>query len=163
MKISLAPMSRDDRESVVDIFNYYVENSFSAYPEKKVPYEFFDTLWAMCQGYPAVTARDERGEVIGFALLRPYNLMPAFSRTAEITYFVRPGFTGQGIGRMFLDYLIEEGKKKGLAHILAGIASLNEGSLRFHRKNGFVECGRFVNIGQKQDKLFDVVYYQLTL
>ncbi|HQP12426.1 MAG TPA: hypothetical protein PK470_06655 [Candidatus Omnitrophota bacterium] len=48
MKISLAPMSRDDRESVVDIFNYYVENSFSAYPEKKVPYEFFDTLWAMC-------------------------------------------------------------------------------------------------------------------
>lgn len=41
-------MSVIDRESVMDIFNYYIENSFSAYPERKLPYEFFDTFLNMC-------------------------------------------------------------------------------------------------------------------
>ena len=29
------------REPVIDIYNHYIENSFSAYPEQRVPYEFF--------------------------------------------------------------------------------------------------------------------------
>ncbi|MDD3925249.1 MAG: GNAT family N-acetyltransferase [bacterium] len=163
MKTTLTPMSLSDRESVIDIFNYYVENSFAAYPERKLPYEFFDTLFGMCQGYPAVTVRDEAGEILGFGMLRPYNPMQAFSKTAEIPCFIKPDFTGQGIGKMLLDYLIEEGRKKGLTNILAGISSLNDGSMRFHLKNGFVECGRFKGIGQKQGKIFDVVYCQMTL
>jgi L-amino acid N-acyltransferase YncA len=163
MKTMLTSMSSSDREPVIDIFNYYVEYSFSAYPETKLPYEFFDTFLNICQGYPAVTARNEADEVIGFGMLRPYNPIPAFSKTAEIAYFIKPDFTGQGIGKALLGYLIDEGKKKGLATILASISSLNEGSIRFHLKNGFVECGRFKNIGEKQGKTFDVVYCQLIL
>jgi L-amino acid N-acyltransferase YncA len=163
LKITLTPMSLNDREPVIDIFNYYVENSFSAYPERKLPYEFFDTFLSMCQEYPTATARDEAGELIGFGMLRPYNPIPAFSKTAEITYFIKPDFTGRGIGKTLLDYLVDGGRKKGLATILAGISSLNEGSIRFHLNNGFFECGRFKGIGRKQGKIFDVVYCQMML
>ncbi len=156
-------MTMDDRESVMDIFNYYIENSFAAYPEKKLPNEFFDMLMNACQGYPSVAVRDESGEVIGFGMLRAYNPFPAFIRTAEITYFIRPGFTGQGIGKKLLDDLCDKGRKKGITNILASISSLNEGSLRFHLKHGFAECGRFKGIVQKQGKTFDVVYCQMTL
>lgn len=163
MKTTLIPMSSDDRVPVMDIFNDYVKNSFSEYPEKELPYEFFDTLLTMCQGYPAVTVRNESGEVIGFGMLRTYNPMPAFSRTAEITCFIKAGFTGLGIGRSLLDHLVEAGRKKGITNILAGISSLNEGSIKFHLKNGFVECGRFKGIGKKRGMIFDVVYLQMKL
>ncbi len=65
MNVDLVPMRSDDREQIIDIFNHYVENTFAAYPEQKVPYEFFDMLLNLSQGYPTATARDAQGNVIG--------------------------------------------------------------------------------------------------
>jgi len=156
-------MTEHDRESIMDIFNFYVENSYAAYPEQRLPYDFYDVFLSMCKGYPAVTVRNGAGDVVGFGMLRPYHAMPAFSKTAEITYFIKPDCTGQRIGKRLLDHLEDEGRKKGLTSILASISSLNAGSLRFHVSNGFVECGRFKSIGQKRGEVFDVVYCQKML
>lgn len=163
MNFSLAPITLDDCKQIVDIFNHYVENSFAAYPEQKVPYEFFDVLLNMCQGYPTATVKDEKSRVIGFGMLRPYSPITTFSQTAEITYFLKPGFTGKGIGKTILEYLISKGKEKGITSILASISSLNDGSINFHLKNGFSEYGRFRGVGQKKGKTFDVVYFQRIL
>ncbi len=160
MKIEFKPMDPGHREQVIGIFNYYVENSFAAYPEDPFPPGFFDELLKMCEGYPAVVAEDENGEIAGFGLLRPFHAYPAFSRTAFITYFLKPGFTRKGIGRRLLGYLIEQGRKKGITSILADISSLNHQSIDFHRNNGFVECGRLEGVGIKKGKVFDVVYMQ---
>ncbi len=163
MEITLVPLTSDHREPVMDIFNYYIENSFAAYPEKKLPYEFFDTILTFCQDYPTAAATVEPDEVVGFGMLRPYNPIPTFSKTAEITYFIKTGYTGLGIGKTLLDYLVDEGRKMGLTTILASISSLNERSINFHLKNGFVKCGRLKNVGLKQGKSFDVVYCQRML
>lgn len=163
MKIILSPICKDDGKEVMDIFNYYIENSFAAYPDNRLPYEFFDRLLRMSRGYPTVTARTDEGTVAGFGLLRPYNPMPAFFRTAEITYFLKPGYTGRGIGKLLLEYLLEKGKQQGINAVLANISSLNEGSIRFHINNGFSECGRFREVGWKNGRTFDVLYYQKLL
>ncbi len=163
MEINFAPITSDDREQIIDIFNYYVENTFAAYPDQKVPYEFFDALLNTCQGYPTVTVKDTQGNVVGFGMLRPYSPIPSFSRTAEITYFLKPGFTGQGIGKTILEHLIARARGKNLTSILASVCSLNQGSINFHQRNGFVECGRFREVGHKRGKAFDVVYFQRML
>ncbi len=160
MDFKLDQVSADDGKQIIDIFNHYVENTFAAYPEAKVPYEFFGFFMNMSQGYPFLVAKGENGKVLGFGLLRPHNPMPSFSKTAEITYFLAPEHTGQGIGKMILDRLLAEGKERGITSILANISSLNPGSLAFHRKNGFVECGRFIGIGRKKGQEFDVVWMQ---
>jgi len=163
MIATLEPMLPDDCEPVIDIYNYYIENSFAAYAEKRVPYEFFDPFLGAHAGYPSLTARDGNGRIVGFGRLRPYNQNPAFSRTCEVSYFVAPGFTGKGVGKMLLNRLVAEGGSMGITNILAGISSLNEGSLRFHLRNGFRECGRFQGIGRKNGLTFDVIYCQLPL
>ena len=163
MTSSIAPLSPGDRNAVIDIFNYYVENSFAVYPEKLAPYEFYDTFLDMCQGFPNGTLKNESGEVVGFGMLRPYSPIPTFSITAEATYFVKQGYTGKGLGTIFLEYLIDGGRNKGIKSILASVSSLNDGSMRFHARHGFVECGRFRNVGQKQGQVFDIVYYQRML
>lgn len=156
-------MKYENREEVMNIFNYYVENSFAAYPDRKLPNEFFDALLLMSQGYPTVVAMTDEGVVAGFGLLRPYNPMPAFLRTAEVTCFLKPGYTGLGIGKIILGHLLEKGKQKGIGSVLANISSLNEGSIRFHLKNGFSECGRIREAGQKNGRIFDIVYCQKML
>jgi phosphinothricin acetyltransferase len=163
MDYVLSPLSADDREAVMDIFNYYIENSFAAYPEQRLPYAFFDMLLKMSEGYPNVTARTPAGEFAGYGMLRAFNPMAAFDGVAEISYFIDARYTGQGLGGQILSYLESEARKQGLKSILASISALNEGSLKFHLKNGFVECGRFRNIGHKNNQTFDVIWMQKQL
>ncbi|WP_370574264.1 N-acetyltransferase family protein [Methanomethylovorans sp.] len=159
----LEPIGPSDQNAVIDLFNHYIEHSFAAYPEHKVPYEFFDMFLSMCKDHPSVTVKDNEGMFAGFGMLRSHNPMPAFSHTAEITYFIRPELTGKGLGSQMLDFLIAEGKKYGISHVLASISSLNEGSIRFHQKHGFTECGRFRGVARKKGVFFDIIWMQKTI
>lgn len=144
----------------MDIFNYYVENSFAAYPENKLPYEAFDMFLQMSSGFPTGSIRDQNGKIVGFGMLRTHNPMPTFSRTAEVTYFIHPDHTGVGLGKMLLSYLEKGAVEKGITNILASISSLNPRSIEFHQKNGFRECGRFRKVGKKNGQEFDTVWMQ---
>jgi len=163
MDYSIKPISSEDREAVIDIFNHYVENSFAAYPEVKIPYQGFDMFMQVSKGYPTGTIADKDNLIVGFGLLRVHNPMPAFSHTAEATYFIHPDHTGKGLGKVLLNYLEREGKGRGIRNILANISSLNPRSIEFHKKNGFVECGCFRNAGRKNGRLFDIVWMQKTI
>jgi phosphinothricin acetyltransferase len=145
---------------IIDIFNYYIENGFAAFPEQKVPYEFFTMLAGMAANLPAVAAIDKNGNVLGFGMLRQHTPMPAFSHTAEVTYFLRSDATGKGIGSAILGHLEKEGAEKGITRLLACIASPNEGSIRFHEKQGFILCGRFSGVARKNGVTFDTVWME---
>ena len=163
MHIVLEPLCADDGPEILDIFNFYAEHSFAAYSLSPLPVEMASMFLDLSNGYPTAVARSESGIAAGFGLLRPYSPMPAFEATCEMTIFLRHGYTGQGTGKAILDYLVEAAQEMGLRSILASISSLNEESLRFHLRNGFRECGRFVEAGEKFGRRFDVVYCQRML
>ena len=165
MKIRFEKMGEADREAVIDLFNHYIENSFAAYPEEKVPYGLFDRFLEMTKGYPAFTAREEDCDerFVGFAFLRPYHPLRSFQRAAEISCFIVPGYTGRGIGTAMLERIVDEARRKGIDSILANVSSLNEESLRFHERHGFSECGRFRNVARKKGRDLDAVWMQLIL
>ena len=105
MKIHLEPFSAEVGGAVIDIFNNYVENSFAAYPDQIVPYEFFDMFLKMSTVYPTVVAKDEN-EVVGFGMLRTHSPIPTFSHPAELSYFFKHGYKNRGIGSLMLEHLI---------------------------------------------------------
>lgn len=157
---SLTPILDSDREAVIDLFNWYIEHSFAAYPQDPVPYGFFQMFQEIMKNYPAIAARSGDGTLAGFGFLHPHNPMPTFAHTAEVTYFLRPECTGKGLGSRMLAWLEAEGKKRGISCLLASIASLNEGSIRFHARHGFTECGRFREVVKKKGRLFDTVWME---
>lgn len=163
MAYKLKKLSESDRSAVIDIFNYFVKNSFAAYPETEVPYQTFDRFCEMVKGFPAITVRDESEQVVGFAFLHPYHPADSFRQTAEVSYFVMPKHTRQGLGTLILEYFISEARQMGIRIFLASISSLNNQSIQFHLKQGFVECGRFKGIGAKHGQTFDVVWMQKNL
>ena len=164
MDIKFEKMSSDDAQDVIDIFNYYIENSFAAFLEEKLPYAFFGKFLEMTEGYPAYTIKTAKdSQTVGFCFLRAYHPLPTFKETCEITYFIAPEFTNKGVGKKALQLLEAEAKKMGISNILAAISSYNDKSIEFHRLNGFDECGRFERVGKKMNKYFDVVWMQKKL
>lgn len=163
MEVQLDPISPADREAIIDLFNHYVTNSFAAFPDRKVNYAFFDLLTEAAGDYPALAARDASGRLIGFGLLRPHHPLPAFAHVADATYFLAPDSTRQGIGSRILGELERQARARGITTLLASICSLNEPSIAFHLKHGFIEAGRFRQIGRKMGQLFDVVWMQKML
>jgi len=149
-----------DRNAVVGIFNYFVENSFAAYPDKKVGPEIFDLLKNMSRAGVFYVAETADKEVIGFALLRHHQVAEAFNRAGEITYFILPPHERRGLGSRFMETIIIDARAADVETLLANISSPNEVSLNFHLKHGFKECGRFRRIGQKFGRDFDVVWMQ---
>jgi phosphinothricin acetyltransferase len=163
MDICLTAVTPADRQPMLDLFNHYVRNGFAAFPEEPLPLVFIDRLLDLAKGYPALVAKDAAGRLLGFGFLRPHNPLPTFAHTAEITYFLAPDQTRQGLGTRLLQTLEAGAREKGIRTILAGISSLNEGSLTFHRQRGFVEVGRFRRVCCKNGTLFDVVWMQKML
>lgn len=160
MNPTFEPLGERHRVPVIDIFNHYIENTFAAYLDRKVPYDFYDIFLSMMKGYPSAALLLDTAEVAGFCFLRAHNPLPAFARAADITYFLRPGHTGNGLGKIALEFLTMAAKPMGIDTVMASVSSLNEYSLRFHGKNGFRECGRFSKIGRKFGRDFDVVWFQ---
>lgn len=152
------------RSKVMGIFNYYVETGFAAYPEIKLPDKLFDMFLEIAQKYPVYVIKiKDTDQVAGFCLLRSYSPFSSFNETAEISYFIDKDYVGQGIGEQALQKLEQDAKMLKIKTILADISSKNIGSIRFHKKHGFGECGRFKNVGKKFGEYFDVVWMQKTI
>ncbi len=162
MNIEFEPLGAGHRSAVMRIFNYYIENSFAAFPERALPEPFFEIIMQKIQGYPAYAAKDG-ATVAGFCFLSPYSPMDAFRETAAITYFIAPEYTAHGIGGLALAKLTADAREMGIRNVLAEISSKNEASLAFHRKHGFDHCGALAGIGKKHGQPFDLVFMQKTL
>ncbi len=156
---TLRPVDDGDGPDVLAIMNHYIINSFAAYPEKEHPLEMFGMLKQMVlPGSFWVVEAD--GGLAGFAFLSSFLRAPTLVRTAQVTYFIAPEHTGKGLGVLLLDKLTEVSRHMGVDNLLAHISSLNDGSIRFHQRNGFETCGEFKNVGRKNGKDFSVVYMQ---
>lgn len=163
MKYSIDLIKTEDRKTIIDIFNHYVENTFATFTGTKISYEAFDLLFQMSHGFPRGAIKDQNGQAVGFGMLRVHNPITAFSQTAEVTYFIHPDHTRKGLGTLMLDFLEKRAIQKGIKTILASISSLNPQSINFHQKNGFIECGRFNKVGKKKGRQFDTIWMQKML
>lgn len=159
----LRPVQPDDNESVRTIFNYYIAHSFAAYAEHPLSVEDIQSMIASTQGYPAYVVEDEGYGVIGFSFLRPYSSHATFAGTVRMTTFIAAEHTGKGLGSAILARIESEARDQGISHILAHVSSLNAGSLAFHQRHGFIQCGCFHNIGRKHGQVFDVVWFEKAL
>lgn len=149
----------DDWPGVAEVFNYFVERSPAAYPDQPIAPEYFARIHASAPRHPFLVVECDQG-IVGFAYLSPYHPARTIRRTAMLTYFILPPWTGRGLGSILLERLIAVGREMGITNFLAHISSLNEGSVRFHRHHQFSECGRFRSVGRKMGKEFDIVWMQ---
>lgn len=161
-QVNIRIFEEKDYPTITSIFNGYVVEGYAAYLENPVDERFCLVLKQMAEPYPVMVA-EKMGEVVGFGYLKPWNPLPAFRKAAEVGYFLSPSDRGKGVGALMLSSLETVAADKGIRTLLASVSSRNPGSIRFHRKQGFAECGCFINIGEKFGDPFDVIYMQKSM
>ena len=158
MEIAFEKLEMKHGKEVVEILNYYIENTTSAYREKAVDEDFSLKFLESSDIHCSFVMKNIENKVIGFCTLEPHIAISVFSKVAEVMYFIHHEHTGNGIGSLALKKLEEEARKRGIQKLLADTSDENIGSMSFHRKNGFVEYGRLTDIGEKFGRKFGVVY-----
>jgi len=162
--VKLEPLQEKHRKQVIDILNYYIRKTNYAFRREEVAYDHFDLYLQNAKelsGYAVID--DTTSAVIGFCLLKPYAPLSTFESTVETSYFLTPDSTRKGIGALMLQRLIEDARKLNKLHVVVSISGDNLASIGFHKKQGFLECGRFSKVGNKFNKDFDIVYMQKDL
>ncbi|MDD1664068.1 MAG: N-acetyltransferase family protein [Methanomicrobiales archaeon] len=158
-EITIRPATRNDALEIARIFNHYVRKSFAAFPDREVGSSFILQLLEQAKDSGCYGVESE-GEFIGFGMIRPLYPFPNLMAAGEVSYFISPGFTGQGTGTRLIGVLEGRARELGMVSLVARVSSRNRKSIRFHRKNGFSICGRIRGIGIKFGMPFDVVILQ---
>lgn len=159
MEIKFEQMTERHRKGVMEIYNYYIENSLAAYPEKVYPDNYYDRFIDITRDYPAYVLMDG-SKIAGFCFLHAYHSASSFNHCALITYFLAEEYTSKGLGTMALRKLEEDASVHGISILLASISSENTRSIQFHGKHGFYKCGEFNNVIRKSGREFNIVWMQ---
>lgn len=159
--VTLAPIAPEDIAACTELYNYYIENTCITLEEEPVtPEEFGARAARITKDYPYIVARDGAGKPIGFAYLDVFNPRSAYRCTADLSIYVDRACRGSGIGQKLYVEIERLGRERGIENLISIITSDNDGSLRFHRKNGFTEIGVMPAVAFKFGKYLDVSFFQ---
>lgn len=163
MDIRFEHLSEIHRKPVIDILNYYVENSSAAYRGEKVDYQFFDNFISDDGVISSYAVLDKENGVIGFCILEFYKNTATFQTLGDVMYFLKPEATGKGVGKAVLQKLETDAVKKGLHKIVVDISDENSRSIEFHKENGFHEYGRLKDCWKKHGQKLGIVFMEKLL
>jgi len=140
MTITLVNGGLDDLGAVMKVMT-------AAFPDR------FGEAWTRSQcagilpmnGVRLVLARDESGEVLGFALYRTI-----LDDSELLLLAVSPDCQGKGVGRQLLSHFIEDAKKNGANRIHLEVRDGNP-AVRVYEAAGFVQSNRRPNYYRGSD------------
>ncbi len=156
-EFKIRDLKESDISAVLSVFNYHVINGFAAYSEKELSIDFIHRLKKDSLSFIILEIEQD---IIGFAFLRNYLPYDNFKHTGQLSYFIKPEYTNKGFGTMLFNKLVDATKDNRIDILIVHLSSLNLQSLNFHKKHGFIECGRFKNIAKKFGQEFDIIWMQ---
>lgn len=163
MNIEFIDIKKNDLEIIKDIYDYYILNSTATFHTDKISIrELKETIPI---GHPIYKSFliNFNGKTCGYCCISHYKKRQAYNRTAEITIYLLPVFTGKGIGKLAVKKLEEVARQKGISVLIGIIAGDNYQSISLFEKCGYEKCAHFKQVGEKFGKILDVVAYQKIL
>ena len=156
-----------DAEALLEIYAPYVKNTAITF-EYDVPTveEFAGLMSNVLRRYPYLVAEVD-GELAGYAYTGPFKERAAYDWAVETTVYVKEDMKKHGIGRALYEALEKTLAAQGILNLNACIAFpekedeyLTTDSVKFHKKMGFSEVGRFHKCGCKFGRWYDMVWME---
>lgn len=130
-------MKKSDWERVSGIYIQGLEGGTSTFNTECPSYEEWDGGHIKDCRY----VYEEDGVVVGWIAISPTSNRDAYKGCVEMSVYVDNRCKGRGIGTALVQKLLETAGKKGYWSIYSAIFSINEASIRLHKKCGFREIG----------------------
>lgn len=160
MNIAFEELTDKDFAEIHSIYNYYVLNTTVTFHANVLSEDEMRTLvFFKSPPYKTFSIRLD-GSICGYVILTQFKKREAYDETAEVTIYLKPEYTGRGIGVKAVSYIEEYAKNQHMHVLIAGICGENISSIKLFEKCGFEKCAHFKEVGIKFGKRLDVVYYQ---
>ena len=166
MSASIRHADGGDLESIVAIYNHYVEHSPSTFDTETFSVEqkqgWFDGYSADGPYYLLVA--EDAGNVVGYASCSRFKDRDAYRTSTETTIYLHRDAFGKGFGRLLYGDLMGRVRQDNRLHrAYAGIALPNDASVALHEKLGFHLAGTYREVGFKFGQYWDVAWYECEL
>lgn len=152
-----------DLQSLLDIYNYEVENSVATFDLHPKTLDDF-RVWYDSHNignHPLIVA-EIGGQAVGYATLSSYRDKEAYSSTVELSVYISPNHRGKGAANALMREIIDMAKKDERTHtVVSVITSGNEASRHLHEKFGFTYCGTMEEVGKKFGRYLGTDSYTL--
>jgi phosphinothricin acetyltransferase len=160
MNLEWIELQEKDYPAVKEIYDYYVVNTTVTFATSVTSLAGLkETILTGHPKYKSYIIKTD-GTICGFCYLSQYNKREAYDRTAEITVYLNPGFTGKGIGKQTIEKLDTVARENGISVLIGIITAENQQSVSLFEKCGYEKCAHFRQVGEKFNRLLDVVGYQ---
>ena len=111
-------------------------------------------------GFPVLVCADG-AQVLGYSSFGEWRgAWAGYRHTVEHSVHLRADRRGQGLGQRLVEALFPLAAAKGMHVMIGAIDAANDGSIRFHKRLGFVEAGHFREVGRKFERWLDLVFMQ---
>jgi len=160
MEIEFREITASDFPVIKEIYDWYIENSTATFHTEPIQVkELQEFIFVNHPLYKSFLVLYDH-EVAGYCFLTYYKKRQAYDRTAEVTLYLKREFHLKGVGRAVMDFLEMQAKAVGLKNLMGIITGENHGSIALFEKSGYTKCAHFKNVGEKFDRILDVVAYQ---
>ncbi|MEI6275527.1 MAG: N-acetyltransferase family protein [Prolixibacteraceae bacterium] len=160
MDLEFKEIEEQDFPAIKEIYDWYIEHSTATFHTEPIRIEqlkefifvnhpVYQSFMIHCDHQPA-----------GYCFLTYYKNRQAYDRTAEVTIYLKAEYCGKGIGKVAMTYLEKIAADRGLKNLIGIISGDNEGSISLFEKSGYSKCAHFKNVGEKFNKVLDVVAFQ---
>jgi Sortase and related acyltransferases len=153
-------LTETDLQEVTDIYNHYVLNTTATFHGHALTAaEMREIVFFENPKYKTFTIKHDQ-HLIGYLIITQHKKREAYDGTAEVTIYLKPGFTGKGLGTYTLKFAEAIAVKSGIHVLVATICGENAQSISLFEKNGYVKCAHYKEVGKKFGQWLDVVAFQ---
>lgn len=157
----IRPARERDCSSLARIYNHYIANTVVTFEEEALDAPEFELRLAETADaeLPWLVAEVE-GEIAGYAYASKWKGRCAYRFSVEVTVYLSPDHTGQGLGSDLYTALFAVLRKKSFHVVIGGISLPNPASVALHEKFGMKKAAHFEEVGHKFGRWIDVGYWQ---
>ncbi len=153
-----------DLERLNEIYNWSVLHSVATFDlVERTEEEAKRWFHSHQDPYYPLYVVEKQGQIMGWGSLSPFHTRPAYKQSGEFSIYIAPEWKGKRMGDALLQKLCAEAEQLGYHTLLGLITATNEASLCLSKKHGFLEAGRYREVGRKFEQLLDVVVVQKLL
>jgi L-amino acid N-acyltransferase YncA len=161
MNLKLIDLKESDFKLVKEVYDYYILNSTATFHTDLISIEELKSVILIAHPKYKSFLINYEGKTCGYCYISQYKKRQAYDRTAEITIYLKPEYFGKGIGKETLRLLeIVTKNNKEISVLIGIITGENQASIGLFEKCGFEKCAHFKKVGEKFNRLLDVVAYQ---
>jgi len=153
----------EDSKAIASLYNHYIRLGKWTMETDSYTVATMASRITNLRPREAMLVLEDQDQINGWGTIRTYSDRAGYRFTCEIGLFIRDGLTGNGIGPLLLQAVIDRCNKIGYHHVHGKVWVNNKSSLSMLSKMGFKQIGIQPQVGFRNGEWVDVMIVALVL